>query len=188
MCNFVRCASVFKRPQCALCKQVVNHLWVYSICYEKVVKPSTLFNCHGSQFLEAEFWFLDFYTTVYLIFFSWILACSFILMYILLYFEPSVLHPLPNLFSYVVASVFSVYSPVPVPLCQIYLWVCVSLLRCCSYFLFYFIFYNSCLLYHVSASTSLSWLIISVCSPVSWSLAVSTSPDCPLCLCLSFVM
>lgn len=85
-------------------------------------------------------------------------------MYILLYFEPSVLHPLPNLFSYVVASVFSVYSPVPVSLCQIYLCVCVSLLRCCSYFLFYFIFYNSCLLYHVSASTSLSWLIISVCS------------------------
>lgn len=97
---------------------------------------------------------------VYLIFFSWILSCIFILMYIL--FEPSVLHPLPKLFSYVVAPVFSVYFPVPVPLCQMYLCVCVSLLRCCSYFLFYF-FYNSCLLYHVSASTfSPGWLSQSV--------------------------
>lgn len=48
--------------------------------------------------------------TVYLIFFSWILVCIFILMYILFYFEPSVLHPLPKLLNYVVASVCRLFT------------------------------------------------------------------------------
>lgn len=57
MCNFVRCA-VKSNSKGHNVLRVSRLLIIYGFIvysYKKVVKPSTLFNRHGLQFLEAEF-------------------------------------------------------------------------------------------------------------------------------------
>lgn len=57
MCNFV-CYAVKSNSKGHNVLRVSRLLIIYGFIvysYKKVVKPSTLFNCHGLQFLEAEF-------------------------------------------------------------------------------------------------------------------------------------